>query len=370
MKPASEGGSPALIFVFSSLKQPLDIVLPELSARFPESCVIGASTAGEFTESGNTKDATCVLAVRGDYRVFSGIGAGLAADPEAALARALEGQPMQVDGYPHRAAVLLLDPLAGNGEETSLLASALLGENVLLAGGAAGDYLAMKETVVGCGSRVLSDAVVVAQIFSRRPLGIGISHGHRVISEAVRVTASQGNTVHTIDERRAWDVWRERTAHAAAQRGIDVHKLSATEIPGFLLQYEAGLSVGGDIKIRAPLSLGENGSINFACGIPTGTVFRLTESEPERQIASAREAARRARERLLGARPAGAVVFDCICRSLILGERFGTAVRAISEELGNVPIAGFETYGEIALDVGDMSGFHNTTSVVLAFPED
>jgi methyl-accepting chemotaxis protein len=34
-----------------------------------------------------------------------------------------------------------------------------------------------------------------------------------------------------------------------------------------------------------------------------------------------------------------------------------------------VPVAGFETYGEIALDVGDMSGFHNTTTVVLAFPE-
>jgi len=41
----------------------------------------------------------------------------------------------------------------------------------------------------------------------------------------------------------------------------------------------------------------------------------------------------------------------------------------MSEELGGVPLAGFETYGEIALAAGDMSGFHNTTSVVLAFPE-
>ena len=32
------------------------------------------------------------------------------------------------------------------------------------------------------------------------------------------------------------------------------------------------------------------------------------------------------------------------------------------------PLAGFETYGEIALDAGDMSGFHNTTTVVLALP--
>lgn len=62
-------------------------------------------------------------------------------------------------------------------------------------------------------------------------------------------------------------------------------------------------------------------------------------------------------------------MFDCICRNLILGADFGRAVRGIADELGRVPLAGFETYGEIALDAGDMSGFHNTTSVVLAFPQ-
>jgi methyl-accepting chemotaxis protein len=54
---------------------------------------------------------------------------------------------------------------------------------------------------------------------------------------------------------------------------------------------------------------------------------------------------------------------------LILGSDFARAVKGISEELGDVPLAGYETYGEVALDVGDMSGFHNTTSVVLAFPK-
>lgn len=66
---------------------------------------------------------------------------------------------------------------------------------------------------------------------------------------------------------------------------------------------------------------------------------------------------------------AGAVVFDCICRNLILKDDFKTAIAGIHEELGNVPLAGFETYGEIALDAGDLSGFHNTTTVVLAFPK-
>ncbi len=89
---------------------------------------------------------------------------------------------------------------------------------------------------------------------------------------------------------------------------------------------------------------------------------------PEAQIESARRAAKQARERA-GSKLAGAIVFDCICRNLILGDRFGEAVDSISRELGGVPLAGFETYGEIALAAGDMSGFHNTTTVVLAIPE-
>ena len=84
---------------------------------------------------------------------------------------------------------------------------------------------------------------------------------------------------------------------------------------------------------------------------------------------SAREAARRARSGLGSKNAAGALVFDCICRNLILKQDFSRAVAGIVDELGRVPLAGFETYGDIALRAGDMSGFHNTTTVVLAFPE-
>ena len=90
-----------------------------------------------------------------------------------------------------------------------------------------------------------------------------------------------------------------------------------------------------------------------------------------RHLARFRARARRPRRpaQLGGVAPAGALVFDCICRNIILGPVFTDAVRGMSEELGGAPLAGFETYGEIALDKGDMSGFHNTTSVVLVFPE-
>lgn len=107
--------------------------------------------------------------------------------------------------------------------------------------------------------------------------------------------------------------------------------------------------------------------MNFACGVVQGAQLHLTQGLPEAQIASARRAAAIAKENL-GSDVAGALVFDCICRNLILGESFKDALDEISTGLGSAPIAGFETYGEIALAAGDLSGFHNTTSVVLAFP--
>ena len=360
--------SASLIFVFASTDQPLEELAPRLSDGFTGATILSASTAGEFTEKEVAKGAVVAAAVAGDIEVAAGIGTGLAEDPEAAVAQAVAGIPRARDGFPHRTGVMLLDPLSGNAEEATLLCAGLMGdEAVRLAGGAAGDDLAMKATHVGLGRRVASDAVVVAAIFSKQPLGIGVCHGHAPLSEPLEVTKAEGAVVREIEGRPAWDVWEERTREAAESAGIDPSTLEGDELASFLLRFEAGLASGSEYKIRAPLARGDDGSLSFACGVPEGAVVRITESTADRQVDSAVEAARRARAQLEG-EPAGAIVFDCICRNLILGDRFDDAVGGVSAALDGAPVAGFETYGEIALDVGDMSGFHNTTTVVLAFP--
>jgi hypothetical protein len=357
------GATPELVVVFASPSQPLETLAPALAQAFPKATLLGASTAGEFTEKGDAKGSAAALAMAGDFKVFAGMGAALKKDPEAAITAAVAGIPKTCEGLSHRTGVLLLDPLAGNAEETTLLAVSKLGD-MPFAGGAAGDDLAMKATHVCLGTRVASDAVVAAVIYSKKPFGVGACHGHQPLSKPLKVTRAEGGTVHEIDGRPAWQVWKENTRAAAP---TDPDTLKPDQVGGFLLRYEAGLASGKEMKVRAPLSL-TGDSINFACGIPTGAVIRITDGTPERQVESAREAARRACAKM-GAKPAGALVFDCICRNLILGKQFTTAVAAVAQELGKVPLAGFETYGEIAMDVGDMSGFHNTTTVVLAIPE-
>jgi len=368
LKRGLDGRTPALVMVFASTEQPLGEVAAILTAELPNTTVLGASTAGEFTERGDTKGAVCAVAVAGEIKVYAGIGAGVRTNPERAVSQALEGLPRALAGYPYRTGLLLIDTMAGNCEEVTLIAASELGADEPLAGGAAGDDLKMESTIVSCGERAASDAVVIGQIFSKAPVGVGVCHGHHPLSQPLKVTKAKGNVVEEIDGRPAWDVWRERTRDAAMMQGLDVDALASSEETGFLLRFEAGLAAGQAYKIRAPLSRGEGGSITFACGVPEGAVIRITESTPKNQIESAREAAGRAKQKLGGRPAAGAIVFDCICRNLILRDEFGDAVKGMVEELGGVPVAGFETYGEIALDAGDMSGFHNTTSVVLAFP--
>jgi methyl-accepting chemotaxis protein len=368
LKRELRGEEPALVMTFASTAQPLGEIAPALAKAFPGATVLGASTAGEFTERGDTKGAVCAVAVSGPIKVFGGIGAGVRSAPERAVHQALEGLPRALQGYPYRTGILLIDTMAGNCEEVTLFAAAELGADEPLAGGAAGDDLKMQSTVVSCGVTAASDAVVIAQIFSKVPLGLGVCHGHRPLSQPLRITRAHGNVVEEIENRPAWEVWKDKTRDAASAHGLDVEHLASGDETGFLLRFEAGLAAGQEYKIRAPLSRTDDGAIQFACGIPQGAVIRITESAPQDQIDSAREAARRAKGKLGGKAVAGAIVFDCICRNLILREDFQRAIKAMAEELGGVPLAGFETYGEIALDAGDMSGFHNTTSVVLAFP--
>ncbi len=358
------GTSPTLVMVFASTKQPLSELMPTINAAFPHSTVLGASTAGEFIETGDAKGSAAMFALCGDFRIFSGMSTGLKSSAEQSVQHALEGMPMQLVGYPHRTAILLLDPLAGSSEEATLMTAGFMGFDLRLAGAAAGDDLALKCTHVSLGDQVITDGLVIATVFSKQPLGVGVCHGHEPLSTPLTVTRAEGSVVHEIDGRPAWEVWVERTRDATNKLGFDPNQMPASDVGGYLLRFEAGLSQGEAFKIRAPLFRVGDHSIGFACGIPEGSVIRITESEPTRQIASAREAARRAVAQVGGAPLAGAVVFDCICRNLILKDEFKTAIEGIYQELGRVPLAGFETYGEIALDAGDLSGLIVTQRLV------
>jgi methyl-accepting chemotaxis protein len=359
---------PALAIVFASTAQPLEAMMAGIAKAFPDTVLIGTSTAGEFTEQEEANGSASMFAVAGDYRAHVGIGVGLKANTERAIIDCVAGLPKTMDGFPHRTAIVLIDGLAGVGEEATLLAATHLGTDVQIAGASAADDWQVKNTFVAAGTRVSSDAVAIMMIYSKERLGVGVAHGHEPFTDEVRVTRAEGSVVYEIDGRPAWDVWREKTRDEALKDGVDPDKLaSAGETLQFFARFEAGIETGDAYKIRPPFLRLPEGALAFSCGIPQGTPMRLMRSSPDRQLASARQAARRAKESFGARAIMGAVVFDCACRKVLLTDNFFSAVQSVSEELGGVKVAGFESYGEIALNQGDWSGFHNATTVLLAF---
>jgi len=95
---------------------------------------------------------------------------------------------------------------------------------------------------------------------------------------------------------------------------------------------------------------------------------RVMEGTPEMLIEAARGAAKAARDDA-GAPLGGALVFDCVSRYLMLGDRLNDEIAACQTALGgDVPILGCLTFGEVGAFGARMPQFHNKSIVVVALP--
>jgi hypothetical protein len=95
----------------------------------------------------------------------------------------------------------------------------------------------------------------------------------------------------------------------------------------------------------------------------------ILDGDPDSSmVAAARTAAEEARASLDGATAAGVLLFDCVCRGMILKNDFRREIEAVCSVFPGVPVAGFLTYGEIARSHVKLDGWHNATAVVVAIP--
>lgn len=204
----------------------------------------------------------------------------------------------------------------------------------------------------------------------------GVSHGHRPVGKPRTITRAERNVLYELDGQPAWEVWKDHTRDSAAKLGIDVRKLeSSGQLPVFLTNFEMGLRTGPDTyKVRFPIAVNPDGSMTFSCSIPSDAPIAIMDgSDVEQQVEASRRAARQALENAAAQgydRFAGALVVECAVRRFLLGDDFCRAPTAIRETLGmDIPMLGAETYGEMRLQPGQFSGFHNTTTVLLLLPE-
>jgi len=251
--------------------------------------------------------------------------------------------------------VLLVDGLAGTGEK--LVREVLQGTRMFqqVVGGAAGDDGAFAATWVGAKGEAAPDAAAVAHLFDNAPWGVGVDHGLRPKTQRMTVTKAAGNVLYELDGRPAFEVYRDY----AKARGVTLEPATAGS---FLVGNELGVFFLDELHhARAPVAAGKDGELHLVADVTEGSSVCILDGEADAMVEAAQRAAAEARENLKGTRAAGVLLFDCVCRGMILKEQFQREIDAVRAVFPDVPIAGLLTYGEIARFKGRLDGWHNTT---------
>ena len=350
-----------LVVLFCSDRYDITALVEGVRSVTGDVPLIGCSTAGEIATGGPGDHSAVVMAMGGPgFSVRTSLSRGASADLRAAGAGAA-ACVADLDPRPHQVLLLLSDALSGDQRAVVRGAYSVVGAEVPLVGGCAGDDMRMKRTTQIYNGEVLTDAVVGAAIGSDAPMGIGVSHGWTEIGEPMLVTSSEGNRVLTIDDEPALDVYLRRL-NAPAAAGAD-----AEAFTHFALTHPLGVSrrSGTEVRFVAGADFTER-SLTCVANVPQGGLAWFMEGDHGSVLAATEEACRQAVAGLAGQQAIGLLAFDCIARRGVLGdEGIQREVDAVVVHTSGAPVVGFYTYGEIARTHGT-AGFHNQTLVVLA----
>lgn len=338
--------------------------LRALHAAFPQSLLVGCSTAGEIAGDAISDDSLSLAVTCFDHTRLHLAQADVADASQSGAAGARLAQQLRAGGDDLCAVFVLSDGLQVNGTP---LVDALRGglpPAVVLSGGLAGDGSAFERTWVLAGAQVRAGVVVAVGFYGNRlQVGSGCRGGWLDFGPERRITRSDGNVLYELDGKPALDLYKTYLGDLA--QGL----------PGSALRFPLSIRRPGDDApplVRTILAVDEQRhSLTFAGDMPEGHAARLMRTTNDSLIDSAGAAAAQARHGIGAAGDALVVSVSCVGRRLVLGERTEEEVESVLEAAppgaGHV---GFYSYGEISPGAGGgPSELHNQTMTVTVFRE-
>lgn len=351
--------NPDLLMVFASRVYNHAAILACIRKAFPDTPMLGCTTAGEIYTQGPDEESVALLALSG---VNAKVAAGgkLSQDSYGAgreLARALGTTPGNL-------VFMLGDGLAGDGAAALQGLRDHMAHKLPVFGAAAGDDGQFSKTLQFNGDRVLTDTVVAAKVQGDFHFGVGVRHGWEPVALPVRVTRSRGNRLCEINDRPAMQLYDEYFGEYS-------QRMRSEPMARLAVYYPLGLAVpeSDEYLLRAPVAVEKDGTIQFTAELPTGTDVRLMIGSVDSAMRAARIAAMEALSQMRGRPPKLAILFNGMARRRVFGLRAGEEIKLVRDIIGNeVPLVGFYAYGEIApLEGTDLAAscFHNETLVIL-----
>ena len=313
-----------LIQVFTAItdEKKLSKIITELTKEFPNSTIIGTTTAGEIANANMYDNSTIVSIslfkkseIKADYIKNIDKAAGVKLSKKICSKKT-------------KAAVILSEGLYGEDYEGFIKGFREYNTDIIVAGGLAGDNFKLKKTLIFLNNQIYKEGSVAVS-FS----GISLFADNKYnlnwtpIGKKFTITKSEKNIVHEIDEQNSVELFKKYL-------GQDILRNNAEALSEFQFLYKDGSTTVS----RTPMAI-DKGSLVFAAPIKEGQEVQFGFSNAASVISGSNNINEEIKNK-----PAQAIyIFSCIARKRLLGKK-------LEDEFQNfesiAPSAGFFTYGE------------------------
>jgi len=227
-----------------------------------------------------------------------------------------------------KVAISFADGLLVNGEEF-INTFANYRDDLIIAGGLAGDNAEFKETLVFTQERILKSGAVIALLFNDNlSVTTTASFGWENIGKTMTITKSNKNRVYEIDGIKTVDIYGKYL-------GTDIAK----NLPKIGIEFPLIIK-RENLKIpRAVLAKHDDGSLTFAGNINTGDKVTFGYGNIETILSYSHNI----KNKFDKQRSESIFIYSCMARKELLGNSISLELTPLSK-MAN--ISGFFTYGE------------------------
>lgn len=323
-----------------------------LASEYPESHLIGCSTAGEIDQERIWDESLTVAIVQFDRTRVQRAHAMIERAKDSYTAGRELAAQLRADDL--RAVFVLSCGTDVNGSELVRGINARLPSHVSVTGGLAGDGERFGETWVMANGRTTPGAAVAIGLYGDAVrVSCGTQGGWDAAGFESVVTRAAGNLIYELDGKPAADRYREI--------------IGASNTLEFPLEMQGD---DGNPVLRTVLGIDESrGALVLGGEMLTGTRVTLMKASSDRLIFGAHVAGGAAIGEHQG--PTLALTVSDVGRRLVLGERAAEEVKAALQRLprGTQQI-GFYSYGEVApAQERRHANLHNSTMTLTVLSE-
>lgn len=202
-------------------------------------------------------------------------------------------------------------------------------------GGGSGSLSFQSMPCVFANTTVAEHAAVIG--LTHAPITIGVAHGWHPISDPIKVTNTDGNTVISLNWRPAFEVY---STLIASHSGKTITEESFFDIAK---SYPLGLvTMDDEMRIRDPFAT-ENGALKIVDEVPEGEYIRIMHGDMESLLAGATHAM--GLSTIDSPSQLESLCIDCISRVLFMQDEFSQELSILNSQ-GS--INGILSIGEIA----------------------